>query len=129
MDKRQKADYMRHWQKTANGKRSMAAECKRWRDAAVARLGGRCANPACQWLNADGSRGCTDRRCLQIDHIDGGGIRESQKIGTHGIYRKIWKGQTAGYQLLCANCNWIKRAIKGEHRQLEHRTDQPMLEL
>jgi len=27
---------------------------------------------------------------------------------------KIRDGQTEGYQLLCANCNWIKRVCRGE---------------
>src|SRR5271157_497603 len=34
----------------------------------ISLLGGRCADPDCAWVNEDGSRGCTDVRCLQIDH-------------------------------------------------------------
>lgn len=80
------------------------------RKQAIIKLGGRCANPACQWLNADGSRGCIDIRCLHIDHVYNNGNKE-RKAGIVGW--KLWKtvlADTAGnYQLLCANCNWIKR--------------------
>ena len=67
-------------------------------------LGGRCMH--C---------GNTDQRCLQIDHISGGGNQERQTLGPSRISGKISKGQTEGYQLLCANCNWIKK-----HEQQEH---------
>ena len=60
--------------------------------------------------------GFSDPRALQIDHIDGGGNREIKKIGTYRIYYKILKGQTSEYQLLCANCNWIKRVENKETR-------------
>jgi hypothetical protein len=69
-------------------------------------LGDRCAN--C---------GFKDPRALQIDHINGGGHREARAIRVLGIYRKIRDGDTEGYQLLCANCNSIKRVENGEHRQ------------
>lgn len=59
-----------------------------------------------------------DFRCLQIDHVNGGGTKERQKIGPLAIYRKIIKGAT-NYQLLCANCNWIKRYEEKEHLQLK----------
>lgn len=72
-------------------------------------LGGKCSNPNCLVPN-----GCSDIRCLQIDHINGGGKRERrghQDRGSH-YYRDILKKLEHGskdYQLLCANCNWIKR--------------------
>lgn len=46
---------------------------------------------------------------LQIDHINGDGVR--YKDGGFYIFRilqEIKKGSRE-YQLLCANCNWIKR--------------------
>ena len=54
--------------------------------------------------------GFTDIRALQVDHISGGGVHEyrNNPSGPRGIYRKILSDST-GYQLLCANCNWIKR--------------------
>jgi len=73
------------------------------------KLGGKCSNPACQWLNADGTRGCTDERCLQVDHINGGGKQELKKLSRRAYYLKVLNDVLGLYQLLCANCNWIKR--------------------
>jgi len=56
-----------------------------------------------------------DWRALQVDHIHGGGQKEYKAIGNQSVYSKIIRGRTEGYQLLCANCNWIKRHEKGEH--------------
>lgn len=58
--------------------------------------------------------GFKDIRCLQVDHIDGGGGKEVKKLGHQGIYLKIRQGNIKEYQLLCANCNWIKRVEKNE---------------
>jgi hypothetical protein len=83
------------------------------REEVVVYLGGRCASSTCLWINQDGTRGCTDRRCLQIDHVKGDGAKkrksDSSENGTV-FYRKVLT-TTPGeeYQLLCANCNWIKR--------------------
>lgn len=64
--------------------------------------------------------GFTDTRALQIDHVYGGGNREEalRKRGTK-FYRQVRDEALAGspkYQLLCANCNWIKRHENGEHK-------------
>lgn len=62
--------------------------------------------------------GMNDIRCLQIDHIDGGGSKE-KKLHKNNyfyykiIYEKILSGSTE-YQILCANCNWIKRSQNRE---------------
>ena len=79
----------------------------------VARLGGRCQSPDCKWFNPDGTRGCTDPRCLQIDNKNGEGARGWDR------YVKMMKDPsfTDRYQLLCANCNWIKRIDKHEGGQ------------
>jgi hypothetical protein len=68
------------------------------RRRAVAHLGGICVR--C---------GFSDVRALQIDHVSGGGRKELAAIGRCGIYRRVIK-ESADYQLLCANCNWIKRS-------------------
>ena len=57
--------------------------------------------------------GFADKRALQIDHIGGGGGLERRDIGGSGIHKRILDG-VSGYQLLCANCNWIKRHEKKE---------------
>ncbi|SRR6266498_738708 len=76
---------------------------KKVRSIALEKLGGVCVR--C---------GFSDPRALQIDHVNGGGIREREAIGHAAIYRKVARGDTDGYQLLCANCNWIKRAENKE---------------
>ena len=77
---------------------------QRLRRAAITRLGDVCVR--C---------GFSDERVLQIDHVNGNGRREQRAIGVQGIYRKIRDGIDLNhYQCLCANCNWIKRAEKGE---------------
>jgi len=92
------------------------------REAVIVHLGGRCASPDCAWLNVDIygqlTRGCTDSRCLQIDHVLGDGAKrrrtDSSERGTVW-YRKVLKSVPGEeYQLLCANCNWIKRCVNGE---------------
>ena len=47
---------------------------------------------------------------LAIDHINGGGSKEHQKVG-HGtaFYRWLRKNEyPQGYQVLCHNCNFAK---------------------
>lgn len=62
--------------------------------------------------------GVTDRRILQIDHVAGGG--NSRKIINRkgqGALKKILNEVEVGspkYQLLCANCNIIKKHENGE---------------
>lgn len=63
-----------------------------------------------------------DWRALQIDHIKGGGKKDSR---TSGGNTNLWalrrwlkknpNGWQGTYQVLCANCNWIKRFENGEH--------------
>lgn len=65
--------------------------------------------------------GFSDYRALQIDHINGGGNKEIKFLRAtkkHGFYHKIvleshLKNEKK-YQLLCANCNWIKRFENNE---------------
>lgn len=54
--------------------------------------------------------GFADWRALQLDHINGGGSLESKK-GITGRRRNLdaLYNVDKKYQLLCANCNWIKR--------------------
>ena len=65
--------------------------------------------------------GFSDIRALQIDHVFGNGYRERMTlrgslVGYHRhVLNEIKNGSTK-YQLLCANCNWIKRYEKAEYR-------------
>ena len=60
--------------------------------------------------------GFSDSRALQVDHINGGGHKERLNLGGWNICKKIISGYTSAYQLLCANCNAIKRIENKEHR-------------
>lgn len=59
--------------------------------------------------------GFDDMRALQIDHIRGGGTALG-KTGMKGyrLWRSILGGEITDYQVLCANCNWIKRCENKE---------------
>ena len=54
---------------------------------------------------------------LQIDHINGGGVKELKKVNgtehTKKVIRSVLNKENK-YQLLCANCNWIKRVLNKE---------------
>lgn len=56
--------------------------------------------------------GYDDWRALQVDHINGGGRLEFRQrpnlTRAKQYYEHIQKNPTA-YQVLCSNCNWIKR--------------------
>jgi hypothetical protein len=63
----------------------------------------------------------SDPRALQIDHINGDGLHykhDGKEYSHRGVflYNKIIRGifPKDDFQLLCANCNWIKRWEKGE---------------
>ena len=79
----------------------------RRRMKAIERLGGKCA--MC---------GFDDYRALQIDHVNGGGNQQRKEIGQSRMMREIelMRDETLfeNYQLLCANCNWIKRDENNE---------------
>ncbi len=58
--------------------------------------------------------GFSDSRALQIDHVDGEGSEDRRGIYRGKFLNKVLAAST-GYQLLCANCNWIKRFENEEH--------------
>lgn len=69
----------------------------------LATLGGKCVR--C---------GFSDARALQIDHVNGGGRRTDPYRATAAFYKKV-VDHPDEYQLLCANCNWIKKHEDAEH--------------
>lgn len=61
------------------------------------------------------SCGFNDIRALQLDHINNDGAEERRRVGHSRtsaggtFYRWLRKnGFPPGYQILCANCNWVK---------------------
>ena len=63
--------------------------------------------------------GFSDSRALQIDHVNGKGCKERRKFHNSSllyyrfVLRRIKEG-SKDYQLLCANCNTIKKVEKEE---------------
>ena len=79
----------------------------RQRETLISSLGGKCVK--C---------GFDDIRALQIDHINGGG-EQQQKIfgGKYYVYKYYNEHPELAdkeVQILCANCNWIKRQEEKE---------------
>jgi len=63
--------------------------------------------------------GIDDIRCLSIDHINSGGAKERKKVGGGSrLYAWLKKmDYPKGYQTLCLNCQFIKRAELKEYGQ------------
>lgn len=75
----------------------------RLREAVIAYLGGRCIR--C---------GYADTRALEIDHVSGDGRSDPLRRDAKGFHRAILAGRRDGrVQLLCANCNRLKRWEEG----------------
>lgn len=83
---------------------------RKLRDRVLAHLGGVC----CQC-------GFSDPRALQIDHVRGGGCRD---LRTRSVKTRAMEALATQpgevFQLLCCNCNWIKRAT---NKELRHKYD------
>lgn len=79
---------------------------RHWRTEAVGLLGGVCVK--C---------GFSDARALQIDHVNGDGYADRRSspgrksCNTYVYYKRIVEQPESRerYQILCANCNWIKK--------------------
>lgn len=70
-------------------------------------------NPVCISCEED------NLQILQIDHIHGGGRKEKLRFGGAATFYssllKVPLSETKSkYQILCGNCNWIKRVENGE---------------
>ena len=64
--------------------------------------------------------GFADSRALQVDHVNGGGNRELRASNSRTTLANVL-ARSGEFQLLCANCNWIKRVEQGEHTQRRDR--------
>lgn len=100
MKRRSDPNYLlmkRNWDK-----KNQKEYLQRIRKAVVDALGGKCVR--C---------GFSDPRALQIDHVNGGGSKERKERGFSSNFHKhvlrSFINKEGKYQLLCANCNWIKR--------------------
>jgi len=66
--------------------------------------------------------GITDKRILQLDHVNGGGSQDRRNNSTGYLYYQkiadsILKGNK-GFQLLCANCNLVAGIEKGYKKSI-----------
>jgi hypothetical protein len=107
-NKAKKAAYNREYRSRPGAKeRIVAAQTvsrRRRRQRLIEWLGGKCA--VC---------GEVDVRCLQIDHINGGGRRERQRVGLdQAATLRMVVAHPERFQVLCANHNCIKRWERGE---------------
>jgi hypothetical protein len=83
--------------KCDNQRQASTRKARRW--ACLDAMGGKCVQ--C---------GFNDYKALQIDHVNGGGCAEFRAIGSNTVtYFKKVLASPDEYQLLCANCNWIKK--------------------
>ena len=63
--------------------------------------------------------GFSDMRALSLDHIKNNGNEERRELGERGVYRRAKSQHMPNeYQILCMNCQFIKRAIHDEHIDL-----------
>jgi len=70
-----------------------------------------------QYGNCCKKCGFVDRRALQLDHVFGGGTKErkEKQWSNASVYRDALN-HPEKYQILCANCNAIKRY---ENKEIE----------
>jgi hypothetical protein len=81
------------------------ANARRLRQEILSVFGGRCVR--C---------GFDDWRALQVDHVNGGGRRDRRRFSNKSEFLRAVLADPDLYQLLCANCNWIKKYEREEHR-------------
>lgn len=87
----------------------MRIRMREMRQRVIAHLGSECCR--C---------GFKDWRALQVDHVNGGGVAERKSArSSYALWRLVLADKTGKYQLLCANCNWIKRYENGEGCRLD----------
>lgn len=108
-NRKQKLGYAKHYRETHREQiisKTKAIRTKNHKEL-IDMMGGKCIK--C---------GFDDLRVLEIDHINGGGNVERRNIKSPSKYyevikQSILKGENK-YQLLCANCNKIKRYENNE---------------
>jgi len=82
----------------------------------------KCANPFGLHLTKDPF--LNDIRSLSLDHINGNGNQQRKQLGADSIYVWLIKNNfPEGYQVLCMNCQWIKRVKNNEFGNLHQTFD------
>ncbi len=98
--KSQRKYYLKNREKIAKKNRTTSQELRK---KVLEKLGNKCKH--C---------GFDDWRALQIDHVNGDGLKEDGQSRARAFANKVLNDKVGKYQLLCANCNWIKRYEKQE---------------
>ena len=63
--------------------------------------------------------GFADMRALSLDHVNNNGSAERTELGIRGTYRRAKaEYRPDEYQILCMNCNFIKRSVHFDHIDL-----------
>jgi len=106
-----KQDYKNKWRKSLKAKeydkKYQSARLKLIKEKIFEKYGNKCKD--C---------GISDKRVFQIDHINGGGTIESRLYQNRITYfLRILKDKKGKYQLLCANCNVIKKIENKENKK------------
>ena len=99
--RQRKTAYMRQWRAEhpeRNRATSRRAKAK-IRERLLGMYGGHCA--VC---------GFSDARALTLDHVNGNGATERERLGERGVYRRALEHyQPDEYRTLCMNCQFIAR--------------------
>ena len=86
------------------------------RQVLVAALGGKCSCDGSDCWHVGLCR-IEDSRCLQLDHVRGDGARDRERLGQSSqivrYYLDHLDEARENLQVLCANCNWVKRTRNG----------------
>ncbi len=66
--------------------------------------------------------GYADQRALSLDHIEGNGAEHRRRVGSgSNLYRSLIKeGYPPGFQVLCMNCQQVKRHENNENANNEN---------
>ena len=62
--------------------------------------------------------GFSDYRALQVDHTRGDGKKHREEEGNkfcYKLYKSVAEDTSGRFQLLCANCNWIRKSENNEN--------------
>jgi len=62
--------------------------------------------------------GFWDARALSIDHINGGGSKHIKSLGKPFYDWLVENNYPDGYQTLCMNCQWIKKAESSKQQDI-----------
>lgn len=110
-----KENFEKKWMKDGGVlyRQSRRSLSQRRREEVIILMGGECAH--CGYRK--------DVRALQIDHVKGGGSKDRKTFGHSAstLLRKCMQSiekKDGKFQVLCANCNWIKRY---ENRELNRK--------